>query len=546
MSKYIDLSLGDYLQIQSPVSSSSSNWRIEIGAAVPAVSNTWTQVVGYSSDEFLTKIQFRAVSSYFGRDELEVRLNNTTYDIDSANGVTVLADGDIHDWVLTCDGTTLTALLDGDAFGTKACSETISLFDILGDGGNIAGEMPGYLEYVRAYESLDTSALVYNWDANTADSSDTGSQPVIPESIANNYATGVGFPTDGTAFISTADDSLPTLIIDQSVVSPEGVITLTSEMLDATTLVLTDSADTTLTLTLTNNGDGTYEAEPLPSFANMTLLDGELTAVASNSSAELTQEDTITLEFTGWVELTAVEQSSMLDVMDWGYGLNLEVGQTAYISSPDGVTPVNNGLNLIDYEVFTGGTQEFYVRSTDGTTLTQYVLTLSETNGANTAPTVTIQNTSLSVPYGTVWSDSLLGTITTSDDSDTVTYTVDSSAYVANTAGTYEITVTTSADSGGLTGTASAFVTVEAEVVAVAKVTIPKLKNKLGSNVSASGVYKIYSDIALTSLVATGTFSASAGYDVAWDQEELTSGSTYYVLMYDTNGEFSLRKVVAS
>ncbi len=60
-------------------------------------------------------------------------------------------------------------------------------------GFNTSALFVGTIEYIK-------NGTVNNWDATSSDTSNTGLQPILVDTIAGNNATGVNMPTDGSAW----------------------------------------------------------------------------------------------------------------------------------------------------------------------------------------------------------------------------------------------------------------------------------------------------------------------------------------------------------
>jgi hypothetical protein len=119
--------------------------------------------------------------------------------------VRTLNDAAFHDLSLRCNGTTVTWYVDGVQRGTPAaCTAVLDNVGAFGDrnsSGASDADNDYDLEWVKLYDSTDTSALIHHWDAASSNTSNTGAQPILVDIIAANNATGVGFPTDGTAWV---------------------------------------------------------------------------------------------------------------------------------------------------------------------------------------------------------------------------------------------------------------------------------------------------------------------------------------------------------
>lgn len=55
-------------------------------------------------------------------------------------------------------------------------------------------------------KNIDTATTINLWDATASDHSNTGVQPALLDTVGGNNATGVGFPTDGSAWVDLGGD----------------------------------------------------------------------------------------------------------------------------------------------------------------------------------------------------------------------------------------------------------------------------------------------------------------------------------------------------
>jgi hypothetical protein len=556
----LDMQLGSELELNVPFDFPTPVWRADF--RVRYKSSTFekpilsTDGITVSSSSWLSFLSFTDNS---GGDGVIVRESATlTQTIRTTNATRDLIDGNFHTLSVVCDGTETSFYLDGNLKSTEQVAYYPESIGCIGKNESMAPQNTFDMEFVRVYGSTDTSSLIHAWEVSASDTSNTGSMPVIIDTVAGNNATArAEYPTDGSAFISYVAANIPpsasnqTFNTDNTDITGDTIGTLAATDSDGDTLsystsstnininsstavmtwaidpsaqTYTESVDvsdgtdtTTVTVTInvadatavtvsTTDTDVTYgQAIPVTA-ANLTDAD---TATASDESG-----NTITLAITGsgtsytvtvpamdsaidalipenWTitvgngvdsdsfvlpfatpashdAVTVTTLAGTLTVDDWAYGVAVApaAGDFAYFPTTSGLTWSADGTVTIDTDVFTGGvTITGYTVDITDMKMTEVAKTYEAESGTNTAPTVTIQNTSITVSHGTAWNDSLLGTVTVTDDNDSgLGYTVDRSGYNATTAGTYTITVTSAADSGGLTGTATASVTVEAEV----------------------------------------------------------------------------------
>lgn len=107
--------------------------------------------------------------------------------------------------------------------------------------------------------TITADTYSYNYSAADSDTSNTGAQPVLVDTIAANDATGVNFPTDGSAWIVTS--TTPALTVTQTELTPGGTISgsYSNYATVPTTLTVSDGTNT-ITIaspTINDNGDGT-------------------------------------------------------------------------------------------------------------------------------------------------------------------------------------------------------------------------------------------------------------------------------------------------
>ncbi len=70
-------------------------------------------------------------------------------------------------------------------------------FDSLFKWGNTSNPFTGETQLIQ----LTSNSNNHTWDATASDHSNTGSQPILIDTVGSNNATGVNFPTDGSAWV---------------------------------------------------------------------------------------------------------------------------------------------------------------------------------------------------------------------------------------------------------------------------------------------------------------------------------------------------------
>jgi len=160
MPNAIDLLLGDRFVSGSGVQSSNAVWRFDTRFRVKGLDKS-CYPVNYTTDKFLTHVRVRSTASFFGRDEVQLRINNTNYDFNAPNYSKTFDDGDFHNVTFTCDGTTLTCYRDGLQLSTtRACTSIFTLFNTIGYSEVQANNDFIDVESVALYNSIDTSVPV--------------------------------------------------------------------------------------------------------------------------------------------------------------------------------------------------------------------------------------------------------------------------------------------------------------------------------------------------------------------------------------------------
>lgn len=525
MSTVLNQSLGDYCSLASVISNSTTTWRFEARFKIDLdAEDQEVNCMRWSSNFYKTGLTIE-VDSTRSRDWVSLRLNDSAYNFYGTNYAATINDGEYHEVTIIGDGTTAYCYIDGDLISSTSCSDSISNIDTIGSSSHLAGEDAGYLERFAIYESTDRSIPWRIWDASNSDTSNTGAQPILIESVAGDNATGVNFPTDGTAFetdsevddipipmlaVSAEDQALSSttefdaitiegvesatdiaisisggsyrvstdgstwgaystnastvqegylvqvavdnsdtegvastaevtvgsvtytfnattvlldsLVFDQALLQPSTTLTFTSEMLDGTTVTVTDDTNSIELENLVNNGDGTYSVDG-HSCTELGLTVGDVSVFMTNDVGTSTQ--TATLEYAapdGYTQIVAIEQSSMLSSEHWGFERDVQVGQIFWALDVEGYDYINNGLGIPD-PTFTGGVVGGLLQDPDTLIFTEIWITLAVNDGTN-SPTVSDQAFS-----ATTSSDigGIIGSVVATDiDGDTLTYSTTS------------------------------------------------------------------------------------------------------------------------
>lgn len=245
----INMFTGQYLQIATEVDRASANWRLDFRMRQRSGTTDRELFIAMQSagDTLATRIKVYNLGDYFGVDVAQVRLNDTDTSWIYTDGVRTLNDAAFHDLSLRCNGTTVSWYIDGTQRGTSvACTQ---VFNNLGAFGNrnasgASDVKNDYdLEWIKLYDSTDTSSLIHHWDAASSNTSNTGAQPILVDIIAANNATGVGFPTDGTAWVDISSAPVLTSAVGTATGSTTATIGATTDEANGTMYgVVTGSA----------------------------------------------------------------------------------------------------------------------------------------------------------------------------------------------------------------------------------------------------------------------------------------------------------------
>lgn len=144
--------------------------------------------------------------------KLYVRLNGV-----SKTGTTVVPDGTYFEFKLEVTATEYIFYIDSTE--QYRFSSAVAIDPILGLSN--ASAALG----VSSKAQFLTVDGKHNWDATASDHSNTGSQPILIDTVGSNNATGVNFPTDGSAWVDLGGGgvvdgdvsfSLPNLVVNSS------------------------------------------------------------------------------------------------------------------------------------------------------------------------------------------------------------------------------------------------------------------------------------------------------------------------------------------
>ena len=258
MSVALDFSKGGALTLNSQVNSTAAQWRVSIKARHTGAVGDHATLFRRNSDRFLMSVGIWPSSDFGGTDIVRLRLDSTNFDLTSPDGQTVLSDGEMHVIDLVANGTTVELFIDGVSQDTLPCTLPFTSYDRLDNTEATACD----LEYIKVYESTDTSNLIHDWTAANSNTSNTGASPVLVDSVAGNNATGgPAWPTDGSAFIVAAvpDPAVTT----GDTLRPGTDFTLTATNFSSppvSPVTLTDSQGSTITVPVTISGSGPYTA----------------------------------------------------------------------------------------------------------------------------------------------------------------------------------------------------------------------------------------------------------------------------------------------
>lgn len=178
-----------------------TNCDLEIDMAWNAISSNYEMIfgtwgTGFSDDQF-----------YFGK----YNAPNGTYTLYKRGGAvrtnssaSEMVVGTYAVLTLKRRGDNLSVLKDG----VEICASITFSAGILDNAliktfcaGNESGFNANVSVKSATLKNIDTATTTNLWDASTSDHSNTGIQPELLDTVGSNNATGVGFPTDGSAWI---------------------------------------------------------------------------------------------------------------------------------------------------------------------------------------------------------------------------------------------------------------------------------------------------------------------------------------------------------
>lgn len=210
MATFIDCNLGAALSLGQLYQPPAGDFRIEV-KGIPTFGESGSAILlQRNSSPFPISLKIENKSDFGGRSLVSLRLNNEGAGAHSVPAV--LNEGEVHEVIVTRTGDEHRFYIDGVEMGSTSPLinpppyPTIYLNDASSfDRVLREGEAAQFqLEYVKWYGSADQSNLLRSWEAAASDTSNTGAQPILVETVSGDHATGEGFPTDGSAFITAA------------------------------------------------------------------------------------------------------------------------------------------------------------------------------------------------------------------------------------------------------------------------------------------------------------------------------------------------------
>jgi len=168
-----------------------SVYRFEADFVIPSGTTTPIYFVARNTS-------FSGYISIQSNGELRVRYNGTNLSWPSFG---YPDDDQLHTIVVVRNGASHEAFLDGSSKGTVSNSITSPfLLTGIGNAGTLTSNF--YLSRMRLWNNATgTGTPIHDHDANSSDRSNTGQQPILTDTAGGNNATGVGLPTDGSAWI---------------------------------------------------------------------------------------------------------------------------------------------------------------------------------------------------------------------------------------------------------------------------------------------------------------------------------------------------------
>jgi len=175
-----------------------SVYRFEADFVIPSGTTTPIYFVARNTS-------FSGYISIQSNGELRVRYNGTNLSWPSFG---YPDDDQLHTIVVVRNGASHEAFLDGSSKGTVSNSITSPfLLTGIGNAGTLTSNF--YLSRMRLWNNATgTGTPIHDHDANSSDRSNTGQQPILTDTAGGNNATGVGLPTDGSAWIDLGGGGL--------------------------------------------------------------------------------------------------------------------------------------------------------------------------------------------------------------------------------------------------------------------------------------------------------------------------------------------------
>jgi hypothetical protein len=182
--------VNDYATIATTINETSTSWRLEWRAALTDNTSNTNRIIAKTSGS-TDYIRTRSSST----EQLVMEIDNTTYNIIGGTRSTV--NGDMSDYILTCNGSQLEYFVDGVSIGSVAGFPVFKNMEVIGRGGS--SYFNGSLEYFKYFDTSSGDVLKFNFDATT--SSHSSGTPILSELVVGNNATGINMPTDGSAWV---------------------------------------------------------------------------------------------------------------------------------------------------------------------------------------------------------------------------------------------------------------------------------------------------------------------------------------------------------
>ncbi len=310
----------------STINRTDSAWRIEFRIANKSLSSNLTNRIMINQSTFNDYVEARWRNS---GDYINYRIDAVSHVFTHALNIT--GDNDFHNYIIECDGTNLSTSIDGNSLGSIVAAPFFK------DFGKFNGTQD--LEYFRYYNLDGGETLIYDWDATA--SSHAAGAVILDELVSGNDATGVGMPTDGSAWIDLGGGI--------TVTSTLGAINYNSQ---SATISLTGSIDVNTTL-----GAISYSSQS----ASISLA-GDVDITATLGSINYTSQNA-TVSVTGDIDVTStlgtiayssndttVNLTSDINVSTTLGAINYSSNSTAVTLS--GLIGVNSTLGSIVYNSY--------------------------------------------------------------------------------------------------------------------------------------------------------------------------------------------------